>query len=406
MRLLVYEQWEGGHYYNYLEHIIPKAASIADRVIVCVTARAYSTNFFQERFQHIARLDNVVFYPELKTENPALPIRDRLKILRSLYSAIKLHSPDYVMIPSADSQHLLHGLLGLLSLEKKPTNIPIEATLHYNYGPGIKRLRDEVKGLIYNLSYRGSTWAYLNFVNAHYFDSVKEKPNVWVNRACLVPDPVPQPSVMTKEEARAMLGIPLCRKYIGFLGFLDRRNNVSQLLQAFIRADLSHDCTLLLAGKAPESLRVLINNHYREWIAMGRIIFIDRFLTDVELLNGYQALDVCCIPRINFPGLSSLALKSVVSRCPLLVHDFGWLGYIVKKFSLGNTCNMANTNDFARAIFKSLEESSDFFLVEAARKLIQFHSVDNFSEHMIYRMVSYFNIPYEDKRLTWEWVNS
>ena len=404
MRLLIYEQWQDGHYYNYLEHIIPKVASIADEVIVCVTAQAYASDLFQRRFYGIIDLDNVTVSPELEVEDPRLPLRDRWRLLRKLYGTIALHKPDYVLVPSADGQHLVHGLLGLLSLGKKPANTPIEAIFHYNYGPGIKRVRDSVKGLLYRWSYLGSRWDYLNFVNAHYFDAAKVQGAPWVDKACLIPDPVLQPKPMTKAQARAMLGIPCSGKYIGFLGFLDGRNNIPQLLKAFTQARLTEDCRLLLAGRAPDDLWVFVNNHYRDYLESGRMIFINRFLSDTEVLEGYQALDVCCIPRLCFPGLSSLALKSIAARRPLLVHDFGWLGYMVKKFHLGHRCNMEKIDQFAAAIEQSVLAANDFSLSATAKRLLRFHSVNNFAEHIVYRMVSHFELPYEDKRLTWEWV--
>jgi len=147
-----------------------------------------------------------------------------------------------------------------------------------------------------------------------------------------------------------MLNIPLDGEYIGLLGSLDKRNNIPQLLEAFSAAKLPQQSRLLLAGRASKAFELLIYNNYSKLIGDGRIIFINRFLSDREIIDGYQALDICCIPRTGFPGLSSLALKSLAAHRPLLVHDFGWSSYITSKFNLGQICDMEDTGDFANAI--------------------------------------------------------
>jgi len=90
----------------------------------------------------------VTFDPRLKS---------RMKLLQSLYSSIKYHKPDYVMVPSADSQHFAQGMLGLIGLGKSPTKTPIEATFHNGYGPDVKKFKDLIKETIYKLSYFGCT---------------------------------------------------------------------------------------------------------------------------------------------------------------------------------------------------------------------------------------------------------
>ena len=36
MRTLIFEQWQGGHYFNYLECLVPRLAAISDEVIVAI----------------------------------------------------------------------------------------------------------------------------------------------------------------------------------------------------------------------------------------------------------------------------------------------------------------------------------------------------------------------------------
>jgi len=402
MKVLIYEQWQGGHYYNYLEYLIPKVAELVDEVIVTTTKTAFETERFQKKFKEIQKLDNVRFHSTLKDEDPTLPIKDRFKLLSNLYNNIKEVNPDYVMVPSADCQSFANGILGLLKLGSSPFNIPIEVTLHNGYGPSKLTSRQKLKEFIYKLTYSNSTWNHMNFVNAHYFDHAKLHNRKWIKTASLIPDPVSKPALMTKNQARMMLGIPECGKYIGFLGHLDPRNNIPLLLKSFENTKLPDNYRLILAGSCPEELSLFINNTYSNLIKSKRLIFINRFLTDDEVLNGYQALDSCCIPRTDFPGLSSLALKSIASNRPLLVHNFGWAAYMTKKFNLGHVCNMNSVNSFSKALTDSFNYSPDTSFSQSREKFLRFHSVNNFAEHMVHKMVLHFNISYEDKRLLWE----
>lgn len=46
MKTLVFEQRQGGHYFNYLECLIPPLADFCGEVVVAVTVRAASTEPF------------------------------------------------------------------------------------------------------------------------------------------------------------------------------------------------------------------------------------------------------------------------------------------------------------------------------------------------------------------------
>ena len=40
MRTLIFEQWQGGHYFNYLECLVPRVAAISGEVIVADIERS------------------------------------------------------------------------------------------------------------------------------------------------------------------------------------------------------------------------------------------------------------------------------------------------------------------------------------------------------------------------------
>ena len=40
MRVLYFEQWQGGHYFDYVERLLPRLSELASDVVVVMTKRA------------------------------------------------------------------------------------------------------------------------------------------------------------------------------------------------------------------------------------------------------------------------------------------------------------------------------------------------------------------------------
>ncbi len=404
MRVLVFEQWQGGHYFNYLEALVPRLTALADEVVVAITRQAMESDRFKAQLGAIATLPRVRFQASVPSADPSLPVRERLQLLLNLKAAVMEVRPDFLMVPSADAQTLAMGALGHLGISIMPRELPSEATFHCGYGPAIGSIKHAVKELIYRAAYSGCTWTHLNFVNFLYLENAIKVRRAWVDRACLVPDPVPKAPRLDRVAARRLLGIPEQGRYLGLLGGLDQRKAIPELLAAFRRAPLDNQDRLLLGGRIDVGFRRLIDSGYRDLVSTGRLVLIDRFLTDDELLRGFGALDVVCATYRDFPGLASLLLKGLAAGRPVLAHKFGWSEALIRRFGIGHTTNIYNVDEFATTLETALEASSNYVETEGVRRLLSFHEPANFTAAMCEHLRCLTGKPLVDKIKTWDWV--
>lgn len=383
MRVQVFEQWRGGHYFNYLEALLPLLSELADEVVVSLTPLAARSPDFEAKLGWCRALSNICFDVTVPEASPALPLRQRPRLLANLCQAVRRVRPDYLLVPSADAQTLALGALGHLGVAPLPPKLISEATFHCGYGPAVVSRKQALKELAYRFAYAGCTWRRLNFVNFLYFEHAVRQRYAWVRRARLVPDPVPQGPRLGREAARRLLGIPEDGRYLGLLGSLDARKAVPEMLAAFRAAQLGARDRLLLAGRLAPGFRPLLEGPYRDWVKSGCLVVLDRFLSEDELQLGYGALDVACIAYRDFPGLASLLLKALAAGRPVLADDFGWAGALVRRFGVGRVTRIADVTRFAVDMRASLEASADYGESEATKRLLAFHRVDNFAESML-----------------------
>jgi len=404
MRVLVFEQWQGGHYFNYLELLVPRLAELADDVIVSMTSRALQSDRFKAQLGAIATLPGVQFDGGVSAADPALPGSERLRLLLNLRDAVADWRPDYLYVPSADAQTLAMGALGHLGVSILPRGLPSEATFHCGYGPAVNGAKQALKEWVYRAAYAGCRWTYLNFVNFLYLEHAIQRRRRWLPRARLMPDPIPQSPRLDRVAARRLLGVPEDGRYLGLLGALDQRKAIPELLAAFRLAKLGVKDRLLLAGRIDAQFRRLIEGEYQDLLRSERLILIDRFLTDDELLHGFGALDVVCATYRDFPGLASLMLKGLAAGRPVLAQDFGWAKALIDRFAIGHTVNIDQPRGFARTLTEALEASGDYLETDAVRRLLSFHEPANFSATMSERLRCLVGKPMIQEIKTWDWV--
>jgi glycosyltransferase involved in cell wall biosynthesis len=403
MRVLVFEQFYSGHYFTYIEHLLPRLSDLVSEVVVAITKPAIESEHFKVTLGKHRALRNVQFEGCVPPADGSLPTRERFALLRNLRDAISHTKPDYVLVPSADGPTLAMGILGHAGITLLPKGIPSEATLHYGYGPAVVTARHFLKETAYRMAYSGCSWTHLNFVNFLFFEYAIAHRWRWTKRVRLVPDPVPKAPRLTKTEARKLLNVPQEGRYVGFLGLLDPRKAVPELLAAFRAAKLGESDRLLLAGQMDPAFRALIADDYNDLLKNERLIVIDRHLTEAELIQGYGALDLVCVAN-RPPGLSSLMLKGVAAGRPIISHDFGWSSALVRRFDLGKVADVFDTEKFAQTLRNAVDASADYRESEATRRLLAFHDISNFTETMLDNVRSAVGKPQEQPLRVWDWV--
>ena len=200
-----------------------------------------------------------------------------------------------------------------------------------------------------------------------------------------------------------MLGLDPSGRYLGILGGLDQRKTVLELLAAFRRADLPADHRLLLAGRLDSLFAQHVSSDYQDLVRSGRLVVLDRYLSEQEMLHGYEALDLATITYGRFAGLASLGLKAIASGTPLIAHDCGWLRGLIDRFEVGSHVDTFDVDAFASAIKRSLERPRGWAQPEAVRRLLAFHAEENFATLMCQTAASMSGTA-QSAAVEWSWV--
>lgn len=371
----------GGHYTNYLEYIVPAMSAMSSELVLAVTRSFFDSSGFQGIRRVSAECANLEFDLDVPESDPACPWQNRLRLLSNLRDAIHRNKPDYVFVPSGDAQNIALGFCAPFSRGLLSASAASECIIHWGYGPGPMDFKSRLKRSIYDTSFSWSSWKRLNFVNFLLYELHTAKDRH--RRVGMVPDPIHRPPVITRQEARRLLGVPDDGRMIGFIGGMDGRKAIPELLQAFRRAPLATTDRLVLAGRLDPEYASLIRRDYSDLQRKGRLIVIDRSLTESEMAHGFSALDLVCLPYYQFPCLSSLMLRAVAAQRHVLVHDFGWMRAIARRFRAAMVCNIYDPSSFSSALVNSLEQASGYTITPAIEALINYHSPSNFLAHSL-----------------------
>lgn len=137
-------------------------------------------------------------------------------------------------------------------------------------------------------------------------------------------------SIVTKEDAREELGLPLDGKIILFFGTIREYKGLDILLEAFSYVTKERgDVFLVIAGSLWGK-----REKYGELIKMGDInknikLFLE-FIPSDKVKYFYYASDLVVLPYREFMSQSALGAEALAFEKPLIVTDVGGLPELVK----------------------------------------------------------------------------
>lgn len=405
MKIQLIEPFQGGHYTNYVEALLPAFRrylenGVISEVVVSITP----AHFALLQRNGSANTDGLrlTFDATFPVIGDVRRLPNRFALYRAHSQAVQNVRADAFIRTTADYDIACNALLNAQKKHKKNVGVRSVGLFHYGYPINqTLTLKEKIKQKLDGLSWDYSDWITLMFVNPFIYEFVQSKKSFAHKRIRLLPDPVPVSLPIDCVEARELLGIPTDGLYLGFVGMMDGRKAIPELLAAFAHANADVSCRLLLMGRMEPAFSELLNTKYAHLVESGRIIVMNRFLSAEEVHWGYAAIDVHTLLQYRRMNLSANLLKAVAYGKPVVVDAAGYTGSISQRFALGEVCDVLSLQSTSDAIQRAIARAPHYVPTPQATRLSVFHHPDNYANSIMQELL--LNQSFDVK--TWDWVN-
>jgi hypothetical protein len=144
------------------------------------------------------------------------------------------------------------------------------------------------------------------------------------DRIRYVPDPSDDPPALSREHARSQFQIDDRAVVVLVYGFLDSRKNLSALI-AWLSSDRvsSKVCGLLVGKMSPDTRELLRSNEAERLCESGRLVSIDRYVTQAEEAQAFEASDIVWLAYRDIDLMSGVIVKAALHEKPVVVQQYG-----------------------------------------------------------------------------------
>jgi glycosyltransferase involved in cell wall biosynthesis len=399
LRVLVFEPDFVGHHFAYLRMILPAFADVAGSVVLSTSTAALESAQYRLLLEPLAARVEI---DALRSATGGL-FPNSVRHLQSLADGVRRIRPDHVVVPYAD------GLAQMLGAMRPwpvlPRDVHLEGLMFrgaFAYPWSTLRRRAFTRAS-WELASR-ATWSRLHHLDPIVVAAIERRGGPFASKCDLMPDPVERVTPSDCATARRRLGIPEDGRYIACVGSLDRRKGADLLIRAFAIAPIAPTDRLLLVGPHEPHVAHILRGEYLHLVRAGRIVVIDRFVSQPEFETAVQSADVICTPYPQHVGSASIVIRGAAAGKFVLGSNYGWIGETIRRFRLGDVCPVTDVPEFARAMATSLALAPAFSLGEAGRRFVNFHSPENFSACWTAYVRNRLGIAQAPGRRTWRWV--
>lgn len=184
----------------------------------------------------------------------------------------------------------------------------------------------------------------------------------------------------SKSEARAELDLPEHGRLLGSVGDLGRRKGTELLIESFAQSQPGPQDYLvlfgILSGTAKETLK-----QNQSLMDQGRIIVRDRFVSDSEFLNFFDAMDSVWCGCPHQVGIASTQLFAAEANRPIISTSYGAIGWLTEEYGLGRTYpgTVAAMSQAIAWFHKTEDWTPD---PHGRSRLLSYHTTENFNKHI------------------------
>lgn len=396
MKLLIFEPDHLGHHLAYLRLLLAAASELPLQVVAAVNSAALDGD---EARANLQSLPNSIRWdcsiPSRSGSKRQTPAERAAHLLR----LIEEHRPEHVWIPHLDGLALALG--SFFGKRRWPCEIQ-GLLMHGGFAyPGLP-LKKQWAWQMERMRLRSMNLHTLFVLDAIVFDYLRQR--AAASELELMPDPIDPPLGIGALAARRLLGIPEEGRYIGCVGYADRRKGCDLLIRAFAAARLGGNDRLLFVGRMSPTVARLAGPEIQTLKAAGRLIHIDGYVDSQRFLAGLEALDVVVTPYPQHVGSSSIVIRAAAAGRYVLGAEYGWVGDAIRRFGLGQTTQVRSIPKLAQAIADSLEAFPSHHLGESAARFVNFHSAANFAATWTSRLRHRLQMPPSPLAVAWDTV--
>lgn len=401
-KCLIFESDVTGHRLQHVHHLADALLSVGCSVTVALQTDAREHDEFrvhlspiESNFQLLAKLD-----PRQQKNFSSVSRR-----VDELVGVIAETKPDWVYVPYADTLTQVAAARSMVRGNRWLRQVPIEGqVMRGRYAYPAHGFKQKLGSAATRWLMQRSPWRVTHLLDTLVYNNLQGTSRTTEYR--LIPEPVERLPEVDRVEARRALGVPLDGRYVATVGGMDPRKGIDLLLAAFVRAKLNNDDRLLLVGKMNQAMRDLVARDYSQLVASGRLQTVDRYVSDFELGCGFMAGDVLVTPHPQQVGSSGTMVRAAAAGRPVIASDYGWVGWVTKKFGLGTAINVRDVDAFAAAIETTLNRPPDPRGGEAADRFRRYHTVENQKAHWLVSLSRERGIDLGDltNRIEWPWV--
>ena len=386
----------------FVKLLVPAIVGMGAAVVLAVTAKGRSSKEFR---MHLAPI-SAMFEIDPSVQEPGESASYRTASVKEFQAAVTRHKPDDVLAPAGDALLPLLGVYSLLGRWRALNETHTEfALIRANFGYPAKTVAESAqfwaKEMAVSLPLGPPP---LLLIDPVAFENIQRRGSPLAGKIRLVPEPLDDVRPLCKEEARRRLGIPEGGRYIGCTGLLDTRKGIDRLIKAFRRAGLAENDRLLLAGVLDQEVAELAGTELRSLTLQGRVVLLNRYLSDEELNQALCAMDlVSATYWTKHCAPSGIVNRAAVIGRPVLASRFGWSDFMVPEFGLGTLTDIDNPETFSRDIAVAMDQSGLFTQSPRTARLREFLSPKNFAESWTAGIAQRLGCPAPEPK-TWEWV--
>jgi len=171
--------------------------------------------------------------------------------------------------------------------------------------------------------------------------SVRDVPSSWLTPALAaklqyLPDPAEQRGGVSRDTARARLGLRPEHLAALVFGSIDERKGLGRLAAVLAADSQFARYVLIVAGaQAPDIRAEAARGALAQLRDAGRLIVLDRTLDDAEQAVVFAAADVAWLGYEGHAFMSGVLVLAGQAALPVVATDFGEIGMFVRRHAIG-----------------------------------------------------------------------